>query len=156
MKKIVFFLLLCSSVISAKTLVFGIFTYRSSPELIKEYRPIANHIAHELNTTVIIKPLSQRELEHQLQEGKIDIILTNPTHLLWLRTQNKVTPPIATLIKRYDHYSTSSVGGVIITSASQRTIRTLSDLAGKTIAFQDKTLLEGYQSQRYEIGRAHV
>ena len=156
MKKIVFFLLLYTIVLAAKTLVFGIFTYHSSPELIKEYQPIANHLAHELNTSVIIKLLSQRELEHQIQTGKIDIILTSPTHLLWLRTQNNVTPPIATLLKRYDSYTTSSFGGVIITSASQRSIRTLSDLVGKTIAIQDKTLLGGYQAQRYELYQAGI
>jgi len=140
--------------LSAKTLVFGIFSYRANSEIIGEYQPIAQHLAKELNTTILIKPLGQHDLDHQIQTGKVDIILTNPAHLLWLRTQNKVTPPIATLIKQYGNTTTASFGGVIITSASQRTIRTLGDLEGKTIAIQDKTLLGGYQAQRYELNQA--
>jgi diguanylate cyclase (GGDEF)-like protein len=155
-KKTVFFLLIYTLSLSAQTLVFGIFSYRSSQELMKEYQPIATHLAHELKATIVIKPLLQHDLERQIQEGKIDIILTNPTHLLWLRTQKKVTPPLVTLLKQYGLHTTSSFGGVIITSASQRTIRTLLDLAGKTIAIHDKTSLGGYQSQRYELYQAGI
>lgn len=140
--------------LSAKTFVFGIVSYRSSSQLIKEYQPIATHLAHELKATIVIKPLLQHDLERHIKAGKIDIILTNPTHLLWLRTQKNVTPPLATLMKRYGSQTTASFGGVIITSASQRSIRTLLDLRGKTIAIHDKTSLGGYQSQRYELYQA--
>ncbi|MDP1784088.1 MAG: diguanylate cyclase, partial [Sulfuricurvum sp.] len=135
----------------AQTLTFGVFTYRAPEKILKEYQPIANYLSRELNATVVIKPLSQENLEREVHEGKIDIIATNPTHYLSLRTQGKTTGAIATLIKRQGEITTSHLGGVIISSANRGDIRTIDDLKNKTIAIPGKKFLGGYQTQAYEL-----
>lgn len=137
--------------ISAQTLTFGVFTYRIPEKIIQEYQPIADYLSKELNTTVIIKPLGQDELEKQVSEGLIDIIATNPTHYLSLRNRGKTTGAIATLVKGYNDILTSYLGGVIITHAKREDIRTISELQGKTIAVPGKKFLGGYQTQAYEL-----
>ncbi|MFA6143831.1 MAG: diguanylate cyclase [Sulfurimonas sp.] len=149
--KIIFFIFLTISTLTAQTLTFGVFTYRSPEKILKEYQPIADHLSRELNVTIIVKPLSQELLEQEVHEGKIDIIATNPTHYLSLRTQDKTTGSIATLIKRYGTVETPYLGGVIITKVSRKEIRDLEDLRGKTIAIPGKKFLGGYQTQSYEL-----
>jgi len=137
--------------LGAQTLTFGIFTYRTPEKIVKEYQPIADHLSRELNMTIIIKPLSQKNLEREVREGNIDIIATNPTHYFSLRTQGRITGPIATLIKRYGNTVTPYLGGVIITRANRNDIRTVDDLKDKTIAIPSKKFLGGYQTQAYEL-----
>lgn len=135
----------------SETLTFGVFTYRAPEKIIKEYQPIADHLSRELNATVLIKPLSQEELELEVNKGKIDIIATNPTHYISLRTQGRITGSIATLIKRYGNVSTPYLGGVIITRRDRGDIRTLEDFKGKSIAIPGKKFLGGFQTQAYEL-----
>lgn len=150
------FLLLFSTLLTAQTLTLGVFTYRTPEKILKEYQPIAEHIAHKLHVNIIVRPLSQEALEQEVSEGKIDIIATNPTHYLSLQKQGKTTGAIATLVKRYNTLITPYLGGVIITRADNTHIRSLSELKGKTIAIPGKKFLGGYQTQAYELLKAGI
>lgn len=156
MMKFPLFLFLLSTLLSAQTLTLGVFAYRTSDKIIKEYQPIAEHIAHKLHVNIIVRPLSQEALEQEVSEGKIDIIATNPTHYLSLQKQGKTTGAIATLVKRYNTLITPYLGGVIITRADNANIRSLSGLKGKTIAIPGKKFLGGYQTQAYELLKAGI
>jgi diguanylate cyclase (GGDEF)-like protein len=149
-------LLLTFSVLSAQTLTFGVFAYRSPEKIMQEYQPIAEYISHELNISVVIKPLSQKELEHEVEVGTIDIIATNPTHYLSLQKQGKTTGAITTLVKRYNNVVTPYLGGVIITRANRDDIRSITELRGKTVAIPNNKMLGGYQTQNYELHKAGV
>jgi len=151
MIRLAILLFLSTVIVVGQTLTFGVFSYRSSAKILKEYQPIAEHLSRELNMSVIIKPLSQEELENAVHEGKVDLIATNPTHYLSLRKQAKVTSSIATLIKRYGDITTSQLGGVIIVRHDRNDIRNIDDLKGKTLAIPGKTFLGGYQTQKYEL-----
>lgn len=152
MKLLSFFFLLCT-IVSAQTLTFGVFTYRAPEKIMQEYQPIADHISCELNVSVIIKPLSQEELEKEVSEGKIDIVATNPTHYLSLQKQGKTTGAIATLVKRYNEVITPYLGGVIITRADSG-IQSIAMLKGKKIAIPGKRFLGGFQTQDYELRKS--
>lgn len=149
--KLLSFFFLFSVIVSAQTLTFGVFTYRSADKIMAEYQPIANHIAKELNVSVIIKPLSQEELEKEVNADKIDIIATNPTHYISLQKQGKTTGAIATLIKRYNNVLTPYLGGVIIARANDYGVHSVLNLKKKTIAIPGKKFLGGYQTQAYEL-----
>jgi diguanylate cyclase (GGDEF)-like protein len=149
-------LLFAFSTLSAQTLTFGVFTYRTPEKIMEEYLPIAEHLSRELNVSVLIRPLSQEELEKEVAAGKIDIVATNPTHYLSLQKQGKTTGAIATLVKRYNNVATPYLGGVIITRAGRNDIRSLSDLKGKTVAIPGKKFLGGYQTQDYALLKAGV
>ncbi len=140
----------------ADSLVFGVFSYRDTPKMIQEYQPIADHLAHELNTTVILKILSQEELEKQVQLNKIDIVATNPTHFLALRAQGRLTGAIATEVKRYDTSLTPLLGGVIIVRSDRHDLRTLQDLKGHVIAIPGKKFLGGFQTENYEFDKEGI
>lgn len=156
MRYIFLFLFLVSTILSAKTLVFGVFSYRPADKIIDEYKLIAAHIEQEINQTIVIKPLSQHELEKQLSEGLIDIVATNPTHFLSLKKQRKTTGIIATIVKGSDEVNTTYLGGVIITSMRRSDIRTLQDLKGKSIAIPGKKFLGGYLTQVYELKKNNI
>lgn len=151
MIRFLLFVTLFYGALFSETLIFGVFTYRAPEKIIKEYQPIADHLSRELNATVLIKPLSQEELEREVNKGKIDIIATNPTHYISLRMQGRITGSIATLIKRYGRVSTPYLGGVMITRRDRNDIRSLEDFKGKSIAIPGKKFLGGFQTQAYEL-----
>jgi len=122
----------------------------------QEYQPIAEHISHELNISVVIQPLSQKKLEQEVEAGRIDIIATNPTHYLSLQKQGKTTGAITTLVKRYNNVVIPYLGGVIITRAHRDDIRSIAALRGKKVAIPNKKMLGGYQTQDYELHKAGV
>lgn len=154
--KLLLFFFLALAVAHAKTLTLGVFTYRSAEKIMEEYQPIAEHISRELNASVIIKPLDQKELENEVNVGNIDIIATNPTHYLSLQKQGKTTGAIATVVKRYGDVITPYLGGVIVTRADRRDIRAIADLKNKTIAIPNKKMLGGYLTQTYELFKAGI
>lgn len=85
---LIFFIFSATS-IAAKTLTIGVFAYQAPEKIIQEYQPIADHLSKKLNTTVIVKPLEQSQLEQQVSKGLIDIVATNPTHYLSLQKKRK-------------------------------------------------------------------
>lgn len=145
------FISIIASSLSCDTLIFGIFAYRPDTKIIEQYQPLADHIAHELNTTIILKVLSQEELEKEVHAGKIDIVATNPTHFIALRAKHTLTGAIATELKNYNGIQTPYLGGVIITRFNTINIHTISDLRNKIIAIPGKKFLGGYQTQNYEL-----
>jgi len=156
MIKVFSFLLVLSVILSAESLVFGVFAYRTPEKILKEYQPIADHIARELQRDVILKPLSQEELEQEVSQEKIDIIATNPTLCISLQKQRKTTGAIATMVKRYGTVITPYLGGVIITRSDNGRIRSLGELRGKKIAIPGKKFLGGYQTQAYTLFQAGI
>ncbi|MBN2816809.1 MAG: PhnD/SsuA/transferrin family substrate-binding protein [Campylobacterales bacterium] len=116
-----------------------------------EYEPIATYLSKELNVTVVIKPLTQEELEDELNKGTLDIVATNPTHYLSLQKQHKTTGAIATLVKQHNHIYTANLGGVILTHSNRADIASLKDLKGKNIAIPGKKFLGGFLTQNYEL-----
>lgn len=153
MKIFFIFIFFAIVALNAQTLTLGVFAYRTPEKIMQEYKPIAEHLGRELNVSVIVKSLSQEDLEKELFEDKIDFIVTNPTHYLSLKKQGKTTGAIATLVKRYNNVITPYLGGVIITRADRADMRTIFDLAGKTIAIPNNKMLGGYQTQAYELSK---
>ncbi len=153
MKIFFIFIFFAIVALNAQTLTLGVFAYRTPEKIMQEYKPIAEHLGRELNVSVIVKSLSQEDLEKELFEEKIDFIVTNPTHYLSLKKQGKTTGAIATLVKRYNNVITPYLGGVIITRADRADMRTIFDLAGKTIAIPNNKMLGGYQTQAYELSK---
>lgn len=154
--RLIFILIVATNFLLANSLTFGIFAYRNASKIIEEYQPIADHLSKELNTSITIKALSQKDLEEQVSQGKIDIIATNPTHFLSLRSKGRTSGAIATEVKRYGTFLLPYLGGVIITRSDRYDIRTLRDLKGKVIAIPGKKFLGGFQTQNYEFEKQGI
>lgn len=154
--RLFFLLLITTQFLIANSLTFGIFAYHSPEKILKEYQPIADHLSKELNTTIVLKILSQEDLEKQIAQDKIDIIATNPTHFLALHAKGHITGAMVTEIKRYNTLLTPYLGGVIVTRSDRHDIRTLQDLKGKVIAIPGKKFLGGFQTQDYEFKKLGI
>lgn len=154
--RLLYLFFITSQFLIADSLTFGIFAYHSAPKTMKEYQPIADHLSKELNTTITIKVLSQKDLEEQVIQEKIDIIATNPTHFLALHAKQHISGAMVTEVKRYDTFLTPYLGGVIVTRADRNDIRTLQDLKNKIIAIPGKKFLGGFQTQNYEFEKRGI
>jgi diguanylate cyclase (GGDEF)-like protein len=153
---LIFIFLAAANLLIADTLTFGVFAYKSTSKIIEEYQPIADHLSKELNSTIIIKALSQKDLEEQVTQEKIDIIATNPTHFLSLRYKGRTSGAIATEVKKYGTFFIPYLGGVIVTRSDRHDIRTLRDLKGKVIAIPGYKFLGGFQTQYYEFDKQGI
>lgn len=151
MIRIYLFILFMATSLLAKPIVFGVFAYRSESKMIEKYQPLADHLSKELQTPVILRILSQKELEEEVHLGKIDIVSTNPSHFVALREKGELTGAIATEVKFYNGALTPYLGGVIIVSSARHDIKNILDLKGKKISIPGKEFLGGYQAQAYEL-----
>lgn len=137
--------------LSAKPIVLGVFAYRPESKMIEKYQPLADHLSKELQAAVVLRILSQDELEKEVYLGKIDIVFTNPSHFVALRKKGELTGAIATETKSYSGVITSYLGGVIIVSSKRHDIKNISDLKDKKISIPGKKFLGGYQASAYEL-----
>lgn len=153
---LIFVFLAAANLLIADSLTFGVFAYKSTSKMIEEYQPIADHLSKELNSTITLKVLSQKDLEEQVSQGKIDIIATNPTHFLSLRYKGRTSGAIATEVKKYGTFLVPYLGGVIVTRSNRHDIRTLRDLKGKVIAISGHKFLGGFLAQNYEFDKQGI
>jgi len=137
---------------AAETLTLGMFAYRTKALMEAHYRPLADYLGAQLKgTRVEILFLDQAELEDAIAHNRLDLVFTNPSHYLVLRSRNSLTGALATVIRIQGGEATSSLGGVIVTPAQGSDIRVLADLRGRLIAVPGTNFLGGYQAQAYEL-----
>ena len=147
---------LSGQLLAAEKLVLGIFAYRPKEVLEVKFKPLAEYLQNELGgVPVELRVLAQGEIENALAEGELDLLFTNPSHYVIVRTQYHLTGALATLIAKENGISTSRLGGVIIAGKGNGITR-LTDLRGKTLAVPGVKYLGGYQTQAYELLQAGV
>ena len=139
-----------------QVLNFGIYAYRPPEIMMRRFAPLASHLGERLpGTRVVLKAMSQEELDQAVRSHQVDLVLTNPRHYLQLRTHSHLTGAIATLVKRaFDGSPTRSLGGVIFTHAGRDDLVGLADLAGQRVAIPGPYHTGGYMAQLYEIVQA--
>lgn len=142
---------------SAEEFALGVFAYRPKPVMQERYSALADYLSAALAPhRVRLEVLEQDELAEAIHLGKVDFVLTNPSHYLLLRSQNSLTGAIATLVSVESGQATDSLGGVIFTRADNPRIHQLSDLAGVQIAAPGPHFLGGYQTQVLELEEAGI
>ncbi|MGB0127611.1 MAG: PhnD/SsuA/transferrin family substrate-binding protein, partial [Rhodocyclaceae bacterium] len=141
----------------ADTLVLGVFAYRPKDILAERYQPLADYLGTQLGGVKIeMRVLKQDEIEAALAAGQLDLVFTNPSHYVVVRTHFKLTGALATLISDERGLATSQLGGVIITRVGNERIRTLADLKGAELIVPGTKFLGGYQAQAYELLEAGI
>ncbi len=137
------------------TLVLGVFAYRPKAILEARYQPLADYLGRELGGThVELRVLDQDEIEQALAARQLDLLFTNPSHYIVVRTRFNLTGALATLISQENELSSSQLGGVIIARDEPNAPRDLRALRGRTIAVPGLKYLGGYQTQAYELQQA--
>ncbi|WP_051321484.1 PhnD/SsuA/transferrin family substrate-binding protein [Chrysiogenes arsenatis] len=150
------FVLLPAYVQAHDTLRLGVFAYRSKPYLEKQLLTFINHLNAQLSTLQVeLLILTKPEMEEKLARNELDLIFTNPSHYLDLRSRNSFTGVLATLLSYEKGILTSSLGGVILTR-NDSDVFTLQDIKQKRIATPGRTFLGGYQTQVFELQQAGI
>ncbi|MBB3329741.1 diguanylate cyclase (GGDEF)-like protein/PAS domain S-box-containing protein [Halomonas campaniensis] len=136
-------------------LVLGIFAYREPAVMIERYQPLVDYLDAQLpEARVTLQVLGLDEIERAISHRQIDLLMTNPSHYLEVRSRNSLTGALATQIRLEHGQEVSALGGVMITRADRDDIAGLRDLKGRSVAIPGKRFLGGYQTQAYEIQQA--
>jgi len=140
---------------AADTLVLGVFAYRPKEILEARYQPLAEYLGRELGGThVELRVLDQDEIEQALAARQLDLLFTNPSHYIVVRTRFNLTGALATLVSQENALSSSQLGGVIIASDVPNAPASLRELRGRRIAVPGLKYLGGYQTQAFELQQA--
>lgn len=145
-------LMLAGSAWAKDTLVLGVFAFRPKEILENRYQALADYLSQELgDVDVKLRVMTQGEIERALAAKQLDLLLTNPSHYVVVRTQFNLTGALATQIALENGQATSQLGGVIITRNEAGGPQTLADIKGRKVAIPGSKFLGGYQTQAYEL-----
>lgn len=137
---------------AGEALTLGIFAYRPKAVLEQRYQPLADYLGQQLGTTQVrLQVLTQEEMEKALARKSLDLLFTNPSHYILLRSRNNLTGALATLVSKESGRSTSYLGGVVIARADAPVGQGLEQLRGHRVVVPGTKFLGGYQTQAYEL-----
>lgn len=134
----------------------GILAHRSAEAVQADWQPLLDELNRTLPQSAQMTLVSGdfREINRLIEIGAIDLILTNPAHLVRLRAEHPRMRALATIVEDRRGMLLSGYGGVIISAAERSDIQTLTDLPRARIAAVDADSLGGFQAQLYEMHRA--
>ncbi|MBF0255626.1 MAG: EAL domain-containing protein [Gammaproteobacteria bacterium] len=142
---------LSPALLAEDRLVLGMFAYRPKPLLEERFQPLASYLSQQLgDARVELRLLDLEEIEAALAANQLDLLFTNPSHYIRLRSDNSLTGALATLVRLEHGNPVSALGGVILTRADSP-IQQLSDLRGRRIGIASSSYLGGYQAQALEL-----
>lgn len=74
---------------AAETFHLAVFAFRPKPVIEARYQPLADYLSSQLGgPRVELLALDQNEIEANLASGKLDFVLTNPSHYIFLRSKH--------------------------------------------------------------------
>ena len=130
----------------------GVFAFRPHDVMVARYQPLADHLSKALGgRAVALHVLEQAEMETALAADRLDLVFTNPSHYMVLRSRNTLGGALATQISLEDGTPTAALGGVIVARAERDDLASLADLRGKRVAIPGPRYLGGFQTQAYEL-----
>lgn len=129
--------------------VIGVLAFRSKPETLREWQPLAQYLNTKISShRFIIRPLSYAEFNQAAASDELDFMFTNPEHYIYLSAKYDASR-MATLIRaNVSGKELTQFGGVIIARSNRHDIQSLADIKGKNIAAVDELSLGGYLAQR--------
>lgn len=134
------------------TLTLGVYAVRPKPVMLERYQPLADYLSAQLDDIrVELRVLDHEEMEAALEQHQLDLLMTDPSHYLIVRSRDSLSGALATVISTEDGRPASSLGGVIITRAGRDDIGRLEDLRKRRIAIPGMTYLGAYQTQAFEL-----
>lgn len=136
-------------------LVLGIFAYRPKAVMEAQWQPLVDYFNERLpeGLRVSLQVLTQPEMEEALLQNRLDLIFTNPSHFIELRTLNQLSGALATLTTLQYGQPTAQLGGVVIRRAGPDGPGPLEALRDERIAVVGKQHLGGYAALAGELKR---
>jgi PAS domain S-box-containing protein len=138
-----------------EVLRFGVFSYLGIEETRQKYMPLADYLNSVLSEErVVLEVLPQDEIYRRVGEQSLDMVTTNPSHFLNIRSRYPLTGVLATLVQRDGGEGLRQLGGAVIVDATRQDLSKLEDLRGKTIAAPSRSNLGAYRAQLFELKQA--
>jgi len=134
---------------------FGVYSVRSKTLVEASWQPFVDYLNKNLDDVEIrLHALDDAKLQHALAAGELELLLTNPAHFIELRTSNRLSGAIATMVADAGGQPSSEFGGVILVRARDERLQTLADLQGKRVGTTHANFLATYPAQALEIKAA--
>lgn len=141
---IIVFLLAVISPAMAESVAVGVLAYDGKPQALERWQPTADYLSRRIPSREFrMVPLTHQELEHSINRGELDFILTNPGHYVLLEVRYGVTR-IATFKSRF-HDSVLTHFSSVIFTRSDAQIDSIHALKGKTLAAVSESAFGGFQ-----------
>lgn len=134
----------------------GVLAYRGSDELRRKWIPLSDYL-----TTVIpewsfrIVPMTLSSATEQIKSGQLDFVVTNPGHFVTLNRDHRMSVLASRSQKKSDGRLSTEFGSAIITRKDSG-IRSLRDIASKSVTAVGANAFGGFQVAWYELDRAGV
>lgn len=135
-------------------LTLGVFAVRPVPQVQAMWQPFADYLGAGLGQEVRLRALDADGMADAIARHELDLILTNPTHLIELRASNPLSGAIATRLELTTGHAVSEFGGVILVRRDTARLRTIADLRGKRVATTHANFLGTFPAQALELKRA--
>ncbi|MGB8146752.1 MAG: EAL domain-containing protein [Azonexus sp.] len=141
---------------SDHTTRIGVLSFRDIEATRQQWAPLAEHLNQQISGRRFeLVPLHLDDLNHAVEGGKIDFVLTQPEHYVMLRTRHGLAA-VATLMPLAGGLPVSRIGGVIVTRNGRGDIRELADLRERTVAAPHQNSLAGYRLQQWTLLQAGI
>ena len=145
-----------ASIGSEHTARIGVLSFRDIEATRQQWAPLAEHLNQLISGHRFeLVPLHLDDLNHAVEGGKIDFVLTQPEHYVLLRTRHGLAA-VATLMPLAGGLPVSRIGGVIVTRNGRGDIRELADLRERTVAAPHQNSLAGYRLQQWALLQAGI
>ena len=134
----------------------GVFALRPEPLVQAMWQPFADYLGAGLGREVRLRVLDADAMQGAIARNELDLVLTNPTHLVELRTLSPLSGAIATQLDLQAGQAVSQFGGVILVRRDTAGLRDITDLPGKRVATTRANFLGTYPAQARELKLAGV
>ena len=130
---------------------FGVLGFRDKGVTNAQWEPLAKYLERSLNRPVELLVMDYSGFDKAIAQSSVDVVLTNPSHLIQLQHRYGLSSPLATMVSSDGRHKTSAFGGVIFVRADNPTIQSLQDVNGRRIASSSLTSFGAYQMQAFEF-----
>ncbi|MGE5027375.1 MAG: phosphate/phosphite/phosphonate ABC transporter substrate-binding protein, partial [Betaproteobacteria bacterium] len=109
----------------------GVLNIRPPEQTLTTWQPTADYLTRTIpGFRFRIKPLDTAQLNDAVSKDRLDFVLTNPAHYVYLEARQRITR-IATLVNTVGGHPLKEFGGVIFVRSDRNNIQVLHDIKGK-------------------------
>ena len=121
--------------VSAKMLKVGVLAHRGDEPARQRWHPTFEFLSHSLDDhSLAVVPLSLQGMSAELNEGNLDLVLTNPGNFQQLTETHNLEPVVSLRTERSGEPRTGNrLGAVIFVRSDNATVRGLTDLRNKRL-----------------------
>ena len=133
----------------------GVLAYRDAAQTAQRWQPLADYLSAQVaDARFTLETYNNAQLDTAISRGEVDFVFAQPAHYIRLSIAHSLSAPLATLVNQSAGQALAQFGGVIFTRATNDSLQSLTDIAGKTVASVDRAGLGGHLMQQYTLQQA--